>query len=261
MMPKLNHIQETTETELKKLGESMKTLIQFTDSVRNTSIQSKVNTPSLNMTHPVSSCRQALKVSGKYMLKIEENVEPFEVFCEQNKFEGGWIVIQHRYDGSVDFYRNWTEYRNGFGTLDGEFWLGLEYVHQITKSRRYELLVEIQDFQGNYGYSRFNRFEIGSEFELYELKSVVAYSGTAEDALYFATNNKFSTFDRDNDESRRGNCAKEYHGAWWYRNCHRSNLNGRYENATDASAMNWFHFKQDMRGLSYSRMMIREFTP
>ncbi|XP_058120134.1 fibrinogen-like protein A [Anopheles coustani] len=261
MMPKLNHIQETTQNELKNIGESMKTLIQFTDSVRNISEQSKFITQLRNMMHPVSSCRQALKVSGKYMLKIEENVEPFEVFCEQNKFEGGWIVIQHRYDGSVNFYRNWTEYQNGFGALDGEFWLGLEYVHQITKNRPHELLVEIQDFHGNYGYAKYGQFELGSESEKYMLKKLGTYSGTAGDSIKWNEDEMFSTFDRDNDGDST-NCAEERHGAWWYFRCTSSNLNGRYQNVTnDESAIEWWHFKNDSRGMSYSRMMIREVTP
>jgi len=45
----------------------------------------------------------------------------------------GWTLMQHRLDGSVDFYRNWSEYRLGFGQLDGEFWLGNEHIHQITR--------------------------------------------------------------------------------------------------------------------------------
>ncbi|KFB41116.1 AGAP011225-PA-like protein [Anopheles sinensis] len=252
-------IQEKAQTELKQLVDSKKSLDMLTDSVRNMSTLSEKSKKILEaqFINPVRSCRQVMKLSDRYLIHVEENSKPFEVFCEQNKFDGGWTVIQHRFDGSVDFYRNWTEYRNGFGNMGGEFWLGLEYVHQLTKSRPHELLVEMEDFHGNYGYSKYNLFEIGSETEMYELKKLGTYSGTAGDSLAYHKNRKFSTFDRDNDASA-GNCAERWHGAWWYYRCHNSHLNGRYRNTTDdASAMVWYDFKNDSRGLSFSRMMIR----
>lgn len=37
----------------------------------------------------------------------------------------------------------------------------------------------------------------------------------------------FSTYDHDNDIAVT-NCALSYKGAFWYKNCHRVNLMGRY---------------------------------
>ncbi|XP_049548287.1 fibroleukin-like [Anopheles darlingi] len=208
--------------------------------------------------NPYYSCKDLpSNASDKYVIRVNSGRKPFKVYCEQKAFGGGWIVIQYRYDGSLDFYRDWNEFRNGFGDFDKEFWLGLEKVHQITRNNKHELIIELKDFNGNHAYARYDGFEIGSESEGYVLKELGAYSGTAGDSMSHNNDEKFSTKDRDNDQSEYEQCAHEREGAWWHFQCTFANLNGRYMDADDPKSMYWDDFKE-RQGLSYSRMMIRE---
>ncbi|XP_035772583.1 angiopoietin-2-like [Anopheles albimanus] len=207
---------------------------------------------------PFSSCQDVpSNVSGIYLIRVKNDSEPFEVYCEENSFGGGWIVFQYRYDGSLDFYRGWNEYRDGFGDLNKEFWLGLEKVHQITSGRKHELVVELKDFSETYKYARYDAFEIGSESNQYDVMATGIYSGTAGDAMFYYPGTKFSTKDRDNDVSSR-HCAQLLESGWWHWDCASANLNGRYMNAKDVKPMYWYYFNRNYKGLSYSRMMIRE---
>ena len=54
-----------------------------------------------------------------------------DVRCDMDTNGGGWIIIQRRTDASVTFNRNWNDYKNGFGDLNGNFWLGLEKIHKL----------------------------------------------------------------------------------------------------------------------------------
>ncbi|XP_049549414.1 fibrinogen-like protein A [Anopheles darlingi] len=206
-----------------------------------------------------SSCKDiSSKVSRTYLIRVKSASTPFKVYCEQKSFGGGWIVFQYRYDGSLDFYRGWNEFRDGFGDLNKEFWLGLEKIHQITSGRKHELIVELKNFNGTYKYVRYDAFELGSESDQYDVKNIGKYSGTVGGEASFIKGSKFATKDRHIDEIG-GQCARRYEGAWWYTIfCAYANLNGRYMNDINEKSMHWYYFKDNQQGLSYSRMMIRE---
>ena len=96
---------------------------------------------------------------------------------------GGWTVFQRRKDGSVDFYRNWTDYEEGFGDLNGEFWLGLSKIHRLTQDGTdYTLRVDLEDFENETRYAKYSTFNIGDSTTEYTI-TVGGYSSDAGDAL------------------------------------------------------------------------------
>ncbi|XP_058120484.1 fibrinogen-like protein A [Anopheles ziemanni] len=258
---KIDNIQQKLETDLLKMeGVTKKVVDLQKELIEMQSIKAEAPVTTLMTAEHkgiYKSCEDVpTTLSGAYVIQLEPG-QNVAVYCEQSVFGGGWLVFQHRYDGKEKFYRNWTDYRNGFGNLNGEFWFGLEHLHKMTTARKHELMVEMEDYYGNYGYAHYDEFVIDSEAEGYRLK-VGNHDGTAGDSLKIHNGMKFSTPDVDNDGLSHWACAPDFYGAWWYNNCHNSNLNGGYKNVTDAYSMNWLHFKDDWRSLSYSRMMIRE---
>ncbi|XP_020801814.1 angiopoietin-1-like [Drosophila serrata] len=84
--------------------------------------------------------------------------DPFSVLCDADIVGPGWTVIQRRLDGSEDFYRNLSDYRMGFGNLTGEFFIGLDKLHQLTKLQQHELFVRLQFFNGSTKFARYDNF-------------------------------------------------------------------------------------------------------
>ena len=182
----------------------------------------------------------------------------FTVYCDMRTDGGGWTVFQRRQDGSVDFYRGWNDYKSGFGQLNAEFWLGNDKIQRLTASRPSSLRVELEDSNGVRKYAKYGRFSIGDEQAQYRLE-VDSYSGTAGDSLFWRHNNmSFTTKDRDNDRGRITNCAVYYTGAWWYRSCHGSNLNGKYQTGgeTDCKGARWETFRGCL-SLKFTEMKLR----
>ena len=86
-------------------------------------------------------------------------------------------MFQKRLDGSVDFYRGWSDYKSGFGNLNGEFWLGLDKIHRLIKNESDMLRVDLEDWEGETKYAEYDSFAITDEASKYTL-SLGSYSGT-----------------------------------------------------------------------------------
>ncbi|KAM7376901.1 hypothetical protein PAMA_013600 [Pampus argenteus] len=230
----------------------------------------------------VEAYRNHLKGETNGLFKIKpggtNSTEVVEVYCQQEGLMGGWLLVQQRESGAVNFNRTWAEYRKHFGSVDaqgkGEFWLGNQNLHLLTNQGETMLKVELEDWEGGVASAEY-LIRVGSEEEGYPLH-VSGYTGDAGDALvmpkskmpsYLSHNGmKFSTFDKDNDKWEE-NCAEMFGGGWWYNNCQAANLNGIYykgsydpEKNTPYEIENgvvWVTYKPANYSLKAVRMFIR----
>jgi len=77
--------------------------------------------------------------------------------------------------------------------------------------------------------------------------------------LSYHNRHPFSTKDQDNDQNS-GNCAVDFHGAWWYNSCYNSNLNGRYQNVgpdPDINGIDWSTWNNAYFSMKHASMKIR----
>ncbi|XP_025011569.1 tenascin-X isoform X9 [Gallus gallus] len=179
---------------------------------------------------------------------------PLHVFCDMESNGGGWLVFQRRMDGGTDFWRGWEEYIHGFGNVSGEFWLGNAALHTLTASGPTELRVDLRT-PSDSAFARYRDFAVSGPEDNFRLH-LGAYSGTAGDALSYHAGSPFSTRDHD-PRGRPRPCAVAYTGAWWYRNCHYANLNGRYGVPYDHQGINWYPWKGFEYSIPFTEMKLR----
>ncbi|XP_063792806.1 ficolin-2-like isoform X2 [Pseudophryne corroboree] len=189
-----------------------------------------------------------------------EGSKPLKVMCDMHTDGGGWIVVQRRWDGGVDFTRNWESYKVGFGSRH-EFWLGNEHIHKLTSSGKWELRVDLHDTEVKKYYAKYSSFNILGECDKYKLSLGSFTGGNAGDSLTVHNNMKFTTFDEDNDENSTGNCGNLYKGGWWFKSCHSAYMNGLYlhgEQKESLVGINWHSAKGDRYSFAHVEMKIRE---
>nr|XP_054923518.1 techylectin-5A-like isoform X1 [Dermacentor andersoni] len=190
-----------------------------------------------------------------------------DVYCDLTTDGGGWTVIQRRgqFGNRVfHFYRNWTEYAQGFGSASEEYWIGNYALHALTSGEEnVTLRVVLRNTTKDSAFIYYNTFRVANEDDLFMLKVGDLIGPQGWDAMRHSDGQKFSTFDRDNDAGNN-NCAAAYRGGWWYGNCHACNpnglnLNGLHESYADG--IDWSVRNHEGRLYHYSfpamMMMIR----
>uniref|UniRef100_T1JG82 Fibrinogen C-terminal domain-containing protein n=1 Tax=Strigamia maritima TaxID=126957 RepID=T1JG82_STRMM len=215
-----------------------------------------------------SSCAELLiqgnTQSGIYTIfpKSWYSTFPFRVYCDMETDGGGWTLLQRRDDYEIreNFYRNWHDYKIGFGHLDKEFWLGNQYIYYLTNQDHTTLRVDLGDFEGNSRKAEYSQFQILNEDNNYKIV-ISGYHGDAGDSLALS-GAIFTTLDRNDENS----CSKVYKGGWWYSKCHTANLNGLYlkgNHSSFADGIEWKSWLGYHYSLKITEMKIRptNFSP
>ncbi|CAG5126893.1 unnamed protein product [Candidula unifasciata] len=191
--------------------------------------------------HHESSCYQGMPhISPREKFVLQGKLQGL---CDTETDGGGWVIIQRRVRGDVDFYRGWDYYKRGFGTPDTDFWIGNDIIHNLTSQGYNELRIDFT-YKGTQYFAQYANFNLGDESSQY-LMTV---------ATIMATNSLLltGTMTRMTD-----NCAVAFHGAWWYNGCYNANLNGAWS-VTDGPGIAWYFAAGANRiDLSFTEMKIR----
>ena len=79
------------------------------------------------------------------------------------------------------------------------------------------------------------------------------------DSLKYHDGQRFSTKDRNNNDYQRENCAVKHIGAWWYKRCDWSNLNGKYlrNGRVTPTGITWKTWKRSYYSMKRVEMKLR----
>ena len=191
------------------------------------------------------------------------------VYCDMETDGGGWTVIQRRNAsmGWVNFTRGIADYEKGFGDLDGEFWMGLKKIYELTNRQSVAMKVSVWDSNGRYYYWNYPLFRINTRNNWYSLSTSMTVGRGSANYSPFGYEGR-STYFFAYDYYSSNNCGFSRQSGWWYYNklCGnaRANLNGRHQPSglcgTEAAREKLFwssHSSSSPTVYTHSVMMIR----
>ncbi|XP_071835749.1 uncharacterized protein [Apostichopus japonicus] len=127
-----------------------------------------------------NACSSTNNTSGVYLIKPDVYPEPFEAYCNNDLDTGGWTVLQRRRLDSINFNRSWKDFRNGFGFLGSEFWIGNEKIAVLTNQKRYQLRLDFENVAGETYYVTYDEFRISDEWGDYFISSLGSFARSNE---------------------------------------------------------------------------------
>jgi len=167
------------------------------------------------------------------------------------------MLIQRNLDGSNFFNRTWTEFKEGFGNgkeNGGNFWIGNDVLHLLTKKNAYKLRFELQASSDEWYWAEYKHFRVNHENEHYKLE-VSGFSGNVGyDGMSWSNGRKFTTHDQDHDERVKENCATTTGGGFWYSACHMVGVNA----ASSTGYFQWWNLPgwKGLHELKSTRMWL-----
>lgn len=207
----------------------------------------ETKSPMVTVMHIFRDCNEIYQKghtqSGVYAIHIFSGFYSIPIYCDMDTtgiFSGkkGWMSIQRRINGRVNFDRGWNDYLDGFGFPDQDHWIGLRNILRITRQKligEYDmanamLRIDIEDYDGNVAYMEHDSFELLSEKFDFAIANLGRYNATKglSDGLGYNIYSAFSTHDHNNDPRRTETCVKSQRGGWWFGHCYNINLNGVY---------------------------------
>jgi len=256
------------EQELSHMAGEREALVRqvaaLTSSIEAFSLVSAAQQQDMGLPKDCSDLQRLGAASGESVI-YPDGEQPKTVRCEQELHGGGWtvLILRQKQDPQLSFRRNFDEYQEGFGDVNGEHWIGLNTMQQLTSSVNYELMVTMAR-GAETAVSFYSKFRVapGSYYRL-EVSGFDAANSTGGDSLWYHDGMAFTTQDRDRDQGSGFNCAHvSGHGGNWFNRCHRANPTGLY--GGDRSVLSksdhfleWRHWQGSHNYLSDFAMMIR----